>query len=115
MKRGFRALAVLAAVAAMSAGPGAFAGCLDFGGFAVFQCADRAYFNPPSVAGTAVNSTFWQVGFGNATLNNGSGTAGTGIGLPSWLMQTKTNSALATGASSRSRRAVWRIAKLVRP
>jgi len=81
MKRGFRALAVLAAVAAMSAGPAAFATCLDFGGFAIFQCADLAYFEPnPAGAGSTISATFWQVGFGNGSLNDGSGSSGTGIG-----------------------------------
>jgi len=78
MKRGFRALAVLAAVAVTSAGPAAFAGCGDFGGFAIFQCGDRAYFNPPPAGAGAVSSVFWQIGYGNNTLNDGSGTSGYG-------------------------------------
>jgi len=78
MKRGFRTLAVLAAVAVMSAGSPAKANCAgEF--YAVFQCADRAYFNPaPTGAGT-VSSAFWQAGFGNGTLNTGLGTSGTGM------------------------------------
>jgi hypothetical protein len=80
MKRGFRALAVLAAVAAMSAGPAAFAGCSDFGGFAVFQCADRAYFEPAPAGSGTVTPVFWQIGYGNQNVNDGSGASGTGIG-----------------------------------
>jgi len=80
MKRGFRALAVLAAVAAMSAGPAAFANCTDFGGFAIFQCADRAYFEPAPAGSGVVSGVFWQIGYGNDKLNNSTGAAGTGIG-----------------------------------
>lgn len=83
MKRGFRALAVLAAVAAMSAGPAAFAVCLDFGGFAIFQCADRAYFNPAPAGSGTVSVAFWQLGYGNGNLNDGSGSSGTGNGAGS--------------------------------
>jgi hypothetical protein len=81
MKRGFKALAVLAAVAIASAGSATFAVCVDpIGGFAVFQCADRAYFAPaPAGAGT-ISGAFWQLGFGNNTLNNNTGTTGTGNG-----------------------------------
>jgi len=80
MKRGFRALAVLAAVAIMSAGPEALANCQGSEFYAVFQCADRAYFNPAPDGSGVVSSTFWQVGYGNRTLNTGLGTSGTGIG-----------------------------------
>jgi hypothetical protein len=79
MKRGFRALAVLAAVTVMSAGSPAMANCAGEL-YAVFQCADRAYFNPAPTGSGVVSSAFWQVGFGNGTLNTGVGTAGTGIG-----------------------------------
>jgi len=80
MKRGFRALAVLAAVAVVSGGPASFAACLDFGGFAIFQCADRAYFNPAPAGSGTVSVAFWQIGYGNGNLNDGSGTSGTGNG-----------------------------------
>src|SRR5262249_18465763 len=66
--------AVVAAVVLGLAGGGAFANCLDFGGFAIFQCADAAFFNPPPVPvacdpnnrPTNVSVLFWQLGFGNA-------------------------------------------------
>ncbi|MBI3447623.1 MAG: hypothetical protein HY049_01690 [Acidobacteria bacterium] len=80
MKRGFRALAVLAAVAVVSAGPASFAACLDFGGFAIFQCADRAYFNPAPAGSGSVSAVFWQIGYGNGNTNDGSGSSGTGNG-----------------------------------
>jgi hypothetical protein len=52
---------------------GASANCINFAGYAIFQCADTAYFNPPPVAigfdpnnrPTNVTSVFWQLGFGN--------------------------------------------------
>ncbi len=40
---------------------------------------------------------------------------GTATGRPSRLTQTNTNSAVAIRVSSRTRRAVWRMVKLVRP
>ena len=46
---------------------------------------------------------------------NSPNSAGTGIGRPSRLMQTNTNSAVAMRASSFTRRAVCRMVKLVRP
>jgi hypothetical protein len=65
---------------------GAFAVCNEFGGFPIFQCADKAYFAPPSFTvnldpnnrSTNVTATFWQIGFGNNLLNNGLGSSGTG-------------------------------------
>src|SRR5437867_8778514 len=52
---------------------GVLANCINFGGFAIFQCADLAYFNPPPVPvgfdpnnhPTNVTTAFWQIGFGN--------------------------------------------------
>jgi len=78
-------IAVAAAVLGLGC-TAASANCLDFGGFAIFQCADVAYFNPPPVPvafdpnnrPTNVAGTFWQLGFGNETANNGAGSAGTG-------------------------------------
>jgi hypothetical protein len=79
---------VAAAVVASGSG-GAFATCtLRLGGFAMFQCANVAYFDtaPFPVAldanarPTNVTAVFWQIGYGNATVNNGSGSSGTGIG-----------------------------------
>ncbi len=71
MKRGFRALAVLAAIAVASAGPQVFAVCAEFGGFAIFQCADRAWFEAPPAGSGDVSAAFWQIGFGNGALNTG--------------------------------------------
>ncbi|MBI3447626.1 MAG: hypothetical protein HY049_01705 [Acidobacteria bacterium] len=74
MTRNHRARLAVAALAALAlSGGGLFANCLDFGGFAIFQCADVAYFNPPPVAvafdpnnkPTNVTAVFWQLGFGN--------------------------------------------------
>lgn len=79
MKRGFKALSVLAAVAMALAGPQAFAVCNEFGGYAIFQCGERAYFEPPPAGSGAVSATFFQVGFGNATITSGQGTNGTGM------------------------------------
>jgi len=79
MKRGLKALAVLAAVAMASAGPLAFAVCSELGGFAIFQCAERAWFEPPPAGAGAVTSAFWQIGYGNNTLNTGLGSSGTGM------------------------------------
>jgi len=75
------ALVLLAAVSTASPN------CLDFGGFAVFQCARLAYFapapfeiafDPNSNQPTNVSAVFWQLGFGNNSLNTGLGTTGTG-------------------------------------
>ena len=59
---------------------------------------------PPGVPG----------GAGLASMNSAN-SAGTGTGVPSRLMQTKTNSAVAMRTSSLTRRAVCRMVKLVRP
>src|SRR6267142_4669840 len=71
--------------------------CTVFGGFAIFQCGDLAYFSPPpdydpnvytfdpndtfGPGGIVKNisAAFWQVGFGNQLINNGQGTGGTGM------------------------------------
>jgi len=69
-----RITSILVAVAAMALGwSGASANCINFGGYAIFQCADTAYFNPPPVPvafdpnnhPTNVTALFWQLGFGN--------------------------------------------------
>jgi hypothetical protein len=82
----FQAALVGAAALWMSTG-GAFAVCGDFGGFAAFQCADLAYFapspepitfDPLGRVATGASIVFWQMGFGNQTLNTGLGSAGTG-------------------------------------
>jgi len=68
-----------------------YANCINFGGFAIFQCANQAFFQPPpdfdpnvyvvdpngDVAN--ISAVFWQIGFGNRTLNNGNGSSGTGF------------------------------------
>jgi hypothetical protein len=86
-------VAAAAALAASTQAP--FANCINFGGFAIFQCQDNAYFNPPpdfdpniyyvdpndaSAGLKNIAAVFWQIGFGNQTINSGSGSAGTGIG-----------------------------------
>jgi len=50
--------------------------------YAIFQCSDRAYFEPvpnadPLDASAGITGAFWQFGFGNLNLNNGTGTTGT--------------------------------------
>jgi len=78
MKRGFKALAVLAALVAASAGPQAFAFCVSAQETpAIFQCADRAWFAPPPAGSGAVTGAFWGIGFGNRNLNTGQGSDGT--------------------------------------
>ncbi|MBI3447663.1 MAG: hypothetical protein HY049_01895 [Acidobacteria bacterium] len=81
---------MLAVVAVLGFGWGvARANCRHiFGGEAIFQCAGTAWFDPapfpvtfdPNEVPTNITAVFWQVGFGNQTLNDASGTAGTGIG-----------------------------------
>jgi hypothetical protein len=78
--------AVLPAALLLAGVNGAFAVCTEFGGYAIFQCADKAYFSPPPFTVTLdpnnrptnVTGVFWQIGFGNNLLNNGAGSAGTG-------------------------------------
>ena len=79
MMRGIKALAVLAAVAALAV-PQAFALCdSSIESYAIFQCADRAYFAPlPAGAGT-ISGVFWGIGFGNGTINDGTDYRGFGM------------------------------------
>jgi hypothetical protein len=80
MKRGFKALAVLAAVVAAIAGPQAFAFCDSTKETpAIFQCAERAWFEAPPAGSGAVSGVFWGIGFGNNTVNNGLDTRGVGM------------------------------------
>jgi len=73
MNKRFQAILLGVVVALAMGGSGAYANCLDFGGFAIFQCADLGFFAPPPVPvqfdpnGKPLNiaATFWQVGFGN--------------------------------------------------
>lgn len=86
MNKRFQAILLGAVVALAMGGSGAYANCLEFGGFAIFQCADLAFFAPPPFAvtfdpnasPTNVSAVFWQIGFGNQLLNSGLGSAGTG-------------------------------------
>jgi hypothetical protein len=84
--------AALLGIAACAAGvQGAFAVCNEFGGYAIFQCAELAYVEPvpdPNFAlahdpndsrlVTNIDAVYWQIGFGNRTLNTGLGNSGTG-------------------------------------
>ncbi len=79
-------------LAAAAAAPEAFANCLNLGGFAIHQCADLAFFGAvpdpnftlqfadpnDSSRVTNISIVFWQIGFGNQSLNSGQGTSGTG-------------------------------------
>src|SRR5882724_435141 len=79
----------LAAVLLLAAAPAA-ANCFEFGGFAIFQCGDLAFFTPPpdwdpnaypidpNGHVPSISAVFWQIGFGNQRINNGSGPSGTG-------------------------------------
>src|SRR5215813_1353506 len=90
---------VLAAAAVVVVGTGgAQAVCIDpLGGFAIFQCAELVYIQPPpfpvvlDANGRVVNDpnnvnnpantmsmSFWQIGFGNENSDNGLGSTGTG-------------------------------------
>jgi hypothetical protein len=84
---------VLVAAVVLAAGAQApFAVCGNFGGFAVFQCGTSAFFQPPpdfdpnvyvvdpnTGSVTNISAVFWQIGFGNNTINSGLGSAGTGM------------------------------------
>lgn len=76
-----RALAPLAAGVLLLAWPlpPAFAECSARTGFALYQCGDRAFFQPPPEGAGAVTAVFWQIGYGNRAVNNGQGHNGTGI------------------------------------
>lgn len=85
-----RAAGLLYACLLAASGPDARAACREFGGFAIFQCAELAYFAPVPDPGftlrtdstgraTNITAIFWQIGFGNQTLNNGQGSNGTGM------------------------------------
>jgi len=66
------------------------ANCLEFGGFAIFQCADLAFIQPPpdydpnvyvvdpNGIVSNISAVFWQIGFGNAKTNTGAGSNGSG-------------------------------------
>jgi hypothetical protein len=56
-----------------------FAVCRNQTGYPIFQCGDRAYFEPVPEGGGAIRGVFWQIGFGNATVSNGKGSTGTAV------------------------------------
>jgi len=74
------------ATARALAATGVLANCLDFGGFAIFQCANYSHFAPlpapvtsdPNGNITNISAAFWQIGFGNRTLTL-TGSSGTGM------------------------------------
>jgi len=82
MKRGLKLLAVLVLMggAAMTA-DGLYAACSGEGhlGYPIVQCGNRTWFAPPPAGSGTVSYSWWQIGFGNATVNSGAGTNGTGF------------------------------------
>ena len=74
--------AALVAVTLFAATTGLWAFCDSaIESYAVFQCADLGYFAPVPAGYTPsqIQAVFWQIGFGNNTLNSGQGTDGTGV------------------------------------
>src|SRR5262245_35466595 len=75
-----RALCILGVLGLTMVDPRpASAGCLEFGGFAIFQCAYLAYFDAPPEDAGDVETLFWQIGYGNADKQTGTGSSGTGV------------------------------------
>lgn len=72
-------LILLAVLAAASAAAGPRAECDSRQGFPVFQCGDRAWFQPPPEGSGMIRARFWQISYGNAYVNNGQGRSGNGI------------------------------------
>jgi hypothetical protein len=74
------AAAILATLLATTSGLMAFCDS-NLETYALFQCSERAYFAP--IPGTFtkadISAVFWQVGFGNRTVNSGQGLDGTGV------------------------------------
>lgn len=83
--------ALAAVLAAAASATPLLATCTEpLGGFAIYQCGDRAWFNPPpnfdpnnpgfdpNDRSTNLTALFWQIGFGNNTSNTGQGSTGTG-------------------------------------
>jgi len=75
-------LALSSVMLLAAAGPEPLASCRKSGGFAVYQCGDRAWFDAPPPGTGSITALFWQIGYGNALINNGSGTGGVGIAPP---------------------------------
>ncbi len=71
----------LALLALLSAGDAAFPFCASSQEtYALFQCANKAYFEPVPGGFTKndITGVFWQFGFGNRSVNSGLGNTGTG-------------------------------------
>lgn len=80
MRRGIKALVVLAAIAVTLVGPQLFAFCdTTRETYAIFHCANRGYIAAPPAGSGAVSGVFWSIGFGNGNLNTGGGLDGTGF------------------------------------
>ena len=78
--RPFIAVAALLCAGILIASAGTLrAECKRRGGFAVHQCGDRGWFEPPPEGSGAVRAVFWQIGYGNEMINNGEGSNGTGV------------------------------------
>lgn len=76
-----RTAAILLALAAIALVPQpAGAECKRGLTFPIYQCADRAWIAPLPEGTGLVSGVFWQIGYGNAVVNNGLGSAGVGIG-----------------------------------
>jgi hypothetical protein len=69
----------VATAAAFCAHP-ARAACKRGFTFPIFQCSEKAWVAPPPEGAGLVSGVFWQIGYGNAIVNNGVGSSGTGVG-----------------------------------
>lgn len=80
MKRGLKNLGILAVVAGVGLlDSGVLASCSDPGLYEVIQCDNRTWFNPPPAgAGPVSTIQWWQLGFGNATIDHDPANANTG-------------------------------------
>lgn len=83
MKKGFKLTAVMAGLLLMTAGSsGVFATC-QTGVFPIYQCGFVGWFAPPPADAGTVSAIWWQLGYGNNIINDGTvGTAandGTGM------------------------------------
>ncbi len=56
------------------------AACLEPGGFQITHCTSGGYFETPPLGAGTPSAVFWQVGYGDRTLNSGTGSpSGTGM------------------------------------
>jgi hypothetical protein len=83
MRKGFKLTAVMAGLLVATAGTsGVFANCSN-SIIPVFQCGFVGYFAPPPAGAGTVSAIWWQLGYGNNNVNNGttpnSTQEGTGI------------------------------------